>query len=187
MTAIPTSLAIFEKICTLAETKINEHLNVADAVTDKAQANNLYASFLSDEIAKEVGIKQSDCLHIVYIYLQNRPELEINKKNGICRVTDDANKTTMTPQQCAHKFYNIVKNYAETLLEEEFLKAEQDIKNRGVIAVPNLNIQDLALNVANKLNIKRYAAYYCLRDYIQTERKNDLVIGAGRGGGIRRR
>jgi hypothetical protein len=187
MNAIESSLAVFNNICVLAESKIDSHLNVV--VSDqKEDTDTLTLPSLAEEIAKTLGLREAECLYSISIYLKQRPELEIRmgKNGGIHRVGDDKTKTPMTPKDCALKFYDPVKNSAVLIIEEEFMKAEEANRKNGFGGKVRLNFQSLSQIVADKLNIKPYSAYHCLRHYIQTERK-DLVIELGRHGGLAKR
>lgn len=188
MNAIESSLEVFKNICLLAETKIEDYFKRTDTVTNKEDSNNLTLAALAEQIASEVGYKEAECLHSISIYLKNRPELEIRsgKNGGIHRVGDDKAKAPMTPKDCALKFYDNVKDCAVIVIEEEFTKAEDTAKKNGWSGKVRLNFQQLSQIIAEKLNIKQYSAYHCLKEYIQSERK-DLVIELGRHGGLARK
>lgn len=188
MNAIESSLELFKNICVLAETKIDDHLKKVDFTEEKTDSDTLTLAGLAEQIAMTVGCKEAECLHSISLYLKNRPELEIRsgKNGGIHRVGDDKAKVPMSPKDCALKFYDNVKNVGIIVIEEEFAKAEENAKKNGWTSKVRLNFQQLCQIIAEKLNIKQYSAYHCLKHYVQTERK-DLVIELGRHGGLAKR
>lgn len=188
MNAIESSLELFKNICVLAETRIDEYFKKVDLNDESISSENLTVAALAEDISTKVGCKEAECVQSISIYLKARPELEVRsgKNGGIHRVGDDKVKTPMTPKDCALKFYDDVKNSAVVVIEEEFLKAEESAKRNGLGGKVRLNFQQLAQIIADKLDIKQYSAYHCLKEYVTKERK-DLVIELGRHGGLARR
>lgn len=187
--AIDSSVETFKAICTLAEARIDEHLARYDATKDKANAPILTISALSDELSGKTKISQPECMYVVYLYLRARPELEVRtgKTGGIWRIEDTRPaKSLMTPQECAHRHYQVVKECAAKMFEEGFAKGEESNRAQHLIREVKLNFQDLAQDVANKLGYKKYVAYHCMKEYVEKERL-DLVIDKGRHGGLRKR
>jgi len=188
MSAIQSSVLMFTNICQLAEQRIEEYLKIIDAVEDKTQIDTFTIPKLAEDIGTELDIKQTECLYAIALYLRNRPELEVRtgKGGGLHRVGDDRTKTIMTPKECALKNYDAVKACAFVVIDEEFAKAEEATKTQEVVVKKvRLNFQDLSQIIADKLKLKQYAAYHCLKSYIQDERK-DLIIELGRHGGLAR-
>jgi len=185
MSAIESSVLMFTKICQLAEQHIEEYFKKLDVAEDKTQIDSFRISSLAEEIGNLLDIKQPECLQVITIYLRFRPELEIRagKGGGLHRVGDDRIKSLMTPKECALKNYGIVKNCAAAVIDEEFSKAEAAAKQLGLLKAVRLNFQDLSQIVADKLKLKQYAAYHCMKSYIQDER-HDLTIELGRHGGL---
>ncbi len=187
MSAIESSVLMFTNICQLAEQRIEEYLLKIDALEDRTQIDTFTIPKLAEDIGTELDIKQSECLQAITLYLRNRPELEVRtgKGGGLHRVGDDRTKTIMTPKECALKNYDAVKACAFVVIDEEFAKAEDAAKKQEVVKKVRLNFQDLSQIIADKLKLKQYAAYHCLKSYIQDERK-DLIIELGRHGGLAR-
>lgn len=185
MSAIESSVLIFTNICQLAEQRIEEYFQKIDLLEDKTQIDTFTITQLSEDIGNELGIKQPECLQAITLYLRARPELEVRagKGGGLHRVGDDRIKTVMTPKECALKNYEAVKTCALIVINEEFEKAEAIAKQQGILKKVRLNFQLLSQIIADKLKLKQYAAYHCLKSYIQDERK-DLVIELGRHGGL---
>ena len=82
-------------------------------------------------------------------------------------------KPKMTVKQCSMRHYDTVKECAFVVLEQELAKTK------------SVGLMGLADTVAQRLNIKSYAAYHCLKAYL-VERQ-DLELERGRYGGIKRR
>jgi len=185
MSAIESSVLMFTNICRLAEQRIAEYFAKIDALEDKSQIETFSIVTLADHLSAQLEIKQPECLQAITLYLRYRPELEIRtgKGGGLHRVGDDYVKVAMTPKECALKNYDVVKNCAVIVIDEEFSKAEELAKQQGVLKKVRLNFQTLAQIIADKVNLKQYAAYHCLKSYIEDERK-DLIIELGRHGGL---
>jgi len=180
------STQLFQNICHLAEERINRYLV---ELKGKPYIETLTVTALSDDIARELQLKQNECMFSVYLYMRSRPELEIRagKNGGIVPVGENRTKTAMTPKECALKNYDSVKTEALKTIDEEFTKAEEQLKKQGFTPKRiRLNFQNLAQIIADKLNIKQYASYHCLKSYIEDERP-DLIIVLGRHGGLERR
>lgn len=188
MSAIESSVLMFTNICTLAENHIAEYFTKMDTVEDRSQLDSLRIAGLAENIGNELGIKQQECLFSISLYLKNRPELEIRpgKNGGICRVGDDRAKTIMTPKECALKNYDTVKACAFTVINEAFDKADEIAKTQNLTGKVRLNFQLLSQIIADNLKLKQYAAYHCLKSYIEDERP-DLTIELGRHGGLVRK
>ncbi len=92
----------------------------------------------------------------------------------------------MTPKECALKYYDLVKECAFTMIGEEFIKAKETLTAQGEERAPRLNFESLCAMIAEKVKIKQYAVYHCLREYVVEERA-DLVMELGRYGGLRER
>lgn len=187
MSPVESSLALFKRICQIVELRIDEHFKKIDENNNKSNNENvLRITELADSIASELEIKSPESLYSIHLYLSQRPDLEVRsgKNGGICRVGDDRNKPAMTPKECGLKFYESVKECAPAIIEHTFNVAEESLKAQGLFTTKvRLNFQDLCTEIGNKLNIKSYAVYHCLRQYIQDERK-DLIVALGRGGGL---
>jgi hypothetical protein len=188
MSAIESSVLMFTNIVTLAESNIAKYFTKVDESEDRSQLDTLSIAALAEHIGTELGIKQQECLYSICLYLKNRPELEIRagKNGGICRVGDNRSKTIMTPKECALKNYDAVKTCAFTVIDEEFDKAQSIAEKQNLTGKIRLNFQDLSQIIADKLKIKQYASYHCLKSYIQDERA-DLMIELGRHGGLVRK
>lgn len=188
MSAFASSLALAQNIFQQAEIKINQYL--AKIAASEQNTDILTPASLSDAIARELGIKPADCLHSVLLYIKHRPELEVRngRMPGIYLVSATSEKTLMSPKECALKHYDAVKTTAQPVIIEEFKKIDEAAQTRGVnnLLGLKLNFQTLAQIIADKIGIKQYAAYHCLKEYISKERQEDLVIELGRYGGLRR-
>lgn len=186
MSAIEPSITLFRGICELSETRIDDHFRKVDALEDKSKVENLKIASLAEEIAATLGVKQQECVYTISLYLRNRPDLELRAgtNGGICRVGDKAQKAPMTPKECALRHYELVKGHAFTVINDEFIKAKEVIKQQGLVnKQAKLNFQQLCDIIADKANLKYYVVYHCIREYIEEERV-DLVIELGRYGGL---
>lgn len=190
MSAIESSVDMFYKICFLAETKIDEHFKHVDNLPDKSQAANLHVADVADYISAQIkSIRQQECVSSLYLYIKNRDDLEVRpgKHGGICRIGEKRGREIpMTPKECALQHYEVVKEYAFFVIDDSFAKAEAFAKERGFSTDVKLNFQELCALIADKLDIKQYAVYHCMKAYIEEER-SDLVIDLGRYGGLRRK
>lgn len=188
MSAINSSITLFRNICELAESRINEHFRQVDLLEDKSQVQNIRIAALAQEVAASLKVKQQECVYSICLYLRNRPDLELRtgKNGGICRIGDVYIKTPMSPKECSMKHYDLVKECAFGVISEEFLKAREMLKEQGGDKTVRLNFEQLCAMIAEKVNIKQYAVYHCLREYVEEER-GDLVMELGRYGGLMER
>jgi len=172
--AIELATALFVRICEMTEAKLENHLEKFGSVEEKAELEAPRIPVIANEIANELRIKSPLCLNAVYIYLLHRPDLEIRtgKNAGVYPI-----KGKMTAKECSLKNYEAVKDCAPNIIDDEFRKVPKGFK---------LNFQDLSQVIADKLGIKQYASYHCLKQYVLEERQDDLVIDLGRYGGLRR-
>jgi hypothetical protein len=188
MTALASSINLFTNICQLAEDQIEAHFNQVDETTNHNPDNDaLRVIGLSHDIANQLQLKDAEVLYAIQLYLRNRPDLELKSNKGICRIGDDRVKSAMTPKECAMKNYNAVKAIAPEVIDHAFSVAEEEARTQGLMVNKvRLNFQDLRDKIAEKLNVKPYSVYHCLKQYIQDERR-DLIVALGRQGGLMKR
>lgn len=174
------TIAIVTKVFTHIESAIKLHF-------EKVDKNNILQPIipgnLADELVKKYGLKPAECIQIINLYVNQSEHLELRtgKNSGIYRVTDEKPKAIMGPKECALKHYDVVKEHAVDVIGTLFLAEEENEKTTG--KATRLNFQELCEKIANKIGVKNYTVYFCLREYIERERP-DLKIERGREGGV---
>ncbi len=177
---INTTIALVATICQEVEAKLQGHFEKVDA--NKENKDTLYAAGLADEVSKNAGIKAAECLNLIYVYLRARPELEIRRGGGIYRTSDvQVEKALMTPKECALKHYELVKEHSVDVIAAKFAADEENAKQSG--KATRLKLEDICGEITDKLGLKNYTVYFCVRQYITAERP-DLRIELGRYGGV---
>lgn len=185
MSAIDPSINNFKQICELAERNIAEHFNRFDLLEDKSKAEILKVPAMSLDIARALHMEQTEVTMSVNLYLRNRSDLMVRsgKYSGIYRVADNTPKAAMTPQECAMRHYDAVVETSVPLITAEFAKARQELTADNIKQPARLNFQELCDVISQKLKLKHYVVYHCLRTYINKE-QTDWHIRYGRYGGL---
>lgn len=174
MNAIENTLNIVKNVCNSAEKYIKNYLEKLDE--DPNYTDTLTIPDLSTKVGEEVGIDYQQCDRIIYLYLEHRADLQIRpgRGGGIGRKGEpQRSHPKMSPEECALKHYDIIKEKASIMLDTKF----KEFPNKKV------NIRDLSDELENQTGIKAYAAYHCIKNYIDKERR-DLRISKGRSGGV---
>lgn len=175
-----------EKVLNAIELKIDKHFAKVDAdkTTSRPECLTVYKMCLV--LMEEFQLRSQECAALISLYVDEHPTLEIRQgaEGGIYRKTDPKNYSTMKVEECALQHYSEVAQIAGSVIDNEFEKVRTKLKEKGIESVIRLPVQELAQLIADRVGIKRYAAYHCMVAYINRERRNDLSIVRGKYGGV---
>lgn len=172
-----TAKEITEQVLSQIENIINSSLLENDG---SVKISNITEKLLSS-IDKSLGISETLCSSLMTLYIAKRADLCTSK--GLVFFEDKKVNKLMTAEECALRFYHdFMAAGGPSIIEGHLAGAEALPSNKGKRV--SIKLREVVSELAQKINVKEYNMYYCVKKYIKES--DTLCLRRGSSGGISR-